>query len=141
MAGRGRVGGDIPMLAEVLSARGYATAAFTGGANMAAHFGFDRGFDVYATAGKRMIDMPRGTLLLPTFKPLDIVVISRVSAMGSGSAATPRTSAAVPRRRSGVNKSRSSTDSLIPSAWAKRQSALHAGSEKRLHRFAISPVE
>ena len=66
---------------------------------------------------------PNGTLLFPTFNPLDIVVISKVSAIGAGRAATPSTSAAVPRKRSGVSNNRSRTDSLIPSALAKRQSA------------------
>ena len=36
-----------PMLAEVLRSAGYATAAFTGGGNLAGKFGFDRGFDRY----------------------------------------------------------------------------------------------
>jgi arylsulfatase A-like enzyme len=45
-----------PMLASVLRANGYATAAFTGGGNMSAHFGFDAGFDVYRSPGRRFED-------------------------------------------------------------------------------------
>ena len=40
-------------LAEEFSRAGYATGAFTGGGFVAAHFGFDRGFDVYASDGRR----------------------------------------------------------------------------------------
>jgi arylsulfatase A-like enzyme len=40
-------------LPAVLSERGYATAAFTGGGNMSAHFGFDSGFDRYESLGRR----------------------------------------------------------------------------------------
>jgi arylsulfatase A-like enzyme len=46
----------LPMLASVLRANGYATAAFTGGGNMSAHFGFDAGFDIYRSPGRRMVD-------------------------------------------------------------------------------------
>jgi len=42
-----------PMLAGVLRANGYATAAFTGGGNMSAHFGFDAGFDDFRSPGRR----------------------------------------------------------------------------------------
>ncbi len=35
-------------LAEALKARGYSTAAFTGGAGVGGEYGFSRGFDVYA---------------------------------------------------------------------------------------------
>ena len=45
-----------PMLASVLRANGYATAAFTGGGNMSAHFGFDAGFDEYRSPGRRLGD-------------------------------------------------------------------------------------
>jgi arylsulfatase A-like enzyme len=38
-------------LAEVLSAYGYRTAAFTGGGHVVADFGFDRGFTSFAAAG------------------------------------------------------------------------------------------
>jgi len=37
-----------PMLAEVMAANGYRTAAFTGGGHVSAKFGFGRGFDSYA---------------------------------------------------------------------------------------------
>jgi len=36
-----------PALAEVLAARGFRTAAFTGGGNISAKLGFDRGFELY----------------------------------------------------------------------------------------------
>jgi arylsulfatase A-like enzyme len=48
--------GRQPLLASVLRANGYATAAFTGGGNMSAHFGFDAGFDVYRSPGRRLGD-------------------------------------------------------------------------------------
>ena len=51
-----RLSPELPTLAGVLSASGYATAAFTGGANMAAHFGFGSGFDVYTSPGRRLED-------------------------------------------------------------------------------------
>lgn len=38
---------DAPVLAEVLRAAGFRTAAFTGGGNVAAAFGFGRGFERY----------------------------------------------------------------------------------------------
>lgn len=38
---------DAPMLAEVLQAAGFRTAAFTGGGHVAAEFGFGRGFERY----------------------------------------------------------------------------------------------
>ncbi len=46
----------VPSLPEVLSGSGYRTAAFTGGGNMSAHFGFDRGFDSYRSLGRRFED-------------------------------------------------------------------------------------
>lgn len=45
-----------PVVASVLRANGYATAAFTGGGNMSAHFGFDAGFDEYRSPGRRFGD-------------------------------------------------------------------------------------
>ena len=42
----------VPMLAEILKDAGYATAAFTGGGNVSAKFGFGRGFDTYFEASK-----------------------------------------------------------------------------------------
>jgi arylsulfatase A-like enzyme len=56
MRGRARIAESIPVLAEILADNGYATGAFTGGANLSAHFGFDRGFEIYETHGKRMFD-------------------------------------------------------------------------------------
>lgn len=56
MSGPGRLPPGVTTLAEVLAARGYATAGFTAGANVSAHFGFDRGFERYETHGKRMVD-------------------------------------------------------------------------------------
>jgi len=43
----------VRMLAEEFRRAGYATAAFTGGGFVAAHFGFSRGFDVYSSDGRR----------------------------------------------------------------------------------------
>ena len=48
-----RLPNDVPMLAEVLRRAGYATAGFTGGGFVSRHFGFDRGFDTYASEGRR----------------------------------------------------------------------------------------
>jgi arylsulfatase A-like enzyme len=44
---------NVRSLAEEFSRAGYATAAFTGGGFVAAHFGFSRGFDVYSSDGRR----------------------------------------------------------------------------------------
>jgi arylsulfatase A-like enzyme len=41
-----------PMLAEIFAKAGYATAGFTGGGFVSAHYGFGRGFDVYSTNGR-----------------------------------------------------------------------------------------
>ncbi len=43
-----------PTLADVLRARGYATAAFTGGMSLDPRLGFDRGFEVYYTSMFKM---------------------------------------------------------------------------------------
>jgi len=56
MAGRPALAPELPTLAGELRDRGYATAAFTGGANMSSHFGFDSGFDVYRSPGRRFED-------------------------------------------------------------------------------------
>lgn len=45
--GANRIPDEIPLLAEDLRAAGYRTAAYTGGGNVAAEFGFGRGFDRY----------------------------------------------------------------------------------------------
>ncbi len=37
----------MPMFAEIMKIAGYDTAAFTGGGNVAAEFGFGAGFDTY----------------------------------------------------------------------------------------------
>ena len=47
---------DKPTLATQLARAGYATAAFTGGGNMSAHFNFDIGFDEYSSPGRRVVD-------------------------------------------------------------------------------------
>lgn len=47
-----RLRGDVSTLAEILSQRGFRTAAFTGGGYMAATFGFDRGFHKFASLGR-----------------------------------------------------------------------------------------
>jgi arylsulfatase A-like enzyme len=44
---------EVPMLAEQFKAAGYATAAFTGGGFVSDHWGFDRGFDIYSSDGRR----------------------------------------------------------------------------------------
>jgi arylsulfatase A-like enzyme len=41
------------VLPEVLRAAGYATGGFTGGGFVSDHYGFDRGFDVYSSKGRR----------------------------------------------------------------------------------------
>ena len=41
------------VLAEMLRTAGYATAGFTGGGFVSKHYGFDRGFDIYASRGRR----------------------------------------------------------------------------------------
>lgn len=43
----------VRVLAEEFRRAGYATGAFTGGGFVAAHFGFNRGFDVYSSDGRR----------------------------------------------------------------------------------------
>src|SRR6185369_5300439 len=40
------------VLPEVFRAAGYATAGFTGGGFVSEHYGFNRGFDIYATRGR-----------------------------------------------------------------------------------------
>lgn len=42
-----------PVLPEMFRAAGYATAGFTGGGFVSGHYGFDRGFDIYKTRGRR----------------------------------------------------------------------------------------
>lgn len=54
MDGHRRLVAELPTLPAVLGARGYATAAFTGGANMSAYFGFDNGFGTYRSPGRRI---------------------------------------------------------------------------------------
>ncbi len=44
---------EVETLASVFKKAGYETAGFTGGGFVAAHFGFDRGFDVYSSKGRR----------------------------------------------------------------------------------------
>jgi arylsulfatase A-like enzyme len=51
-----RLDDSIPTLASVLRDHGYNTAAFVGGVNLAATYGFDRGFDLYRTNGKYFRD-------------------------------------------------------------------------------------
>ena len=53
--GRG-LGSDIRTLAAELEQAGYRSAAFTGGGNMSAQFGFDRGFSVYRERHRRLGD-------------------------------------------------------------------------------------
>ena len=51
-----RLDDSIPTLASVLHDNGYRTAAFVGGVNLSAAYGFDRGFDVYRNNGKYFRD-------------------------------------------------------------------------------------
>lgn len=53
---RKRLDPSVPTLAEVLAEHGYTTAAFTGGVNMSAAFGFDRGFQTFRSNGKYFRD-------------------------------------------------------------------------------------
>ncbi len=55
-----RLSADVPTLASLLGQRGYATAAFTGGANMSDHYGFDVGFDLFNSPGRRIEDSLEG---------------------------------------------------------------------------------
>ena len=51
---------DAPVLAELLAAAGYRTAAFTGGGNVSARFGFGRGFEIYEEdRGGLSVSLPR----------------------------------------------------------------------------------
>ncbi len=56
MSERRRLHPELPTLASALGRAGYRRAAFTGGANMAAEFGFDSGFEVYRSDGRRLED-------------------------------------------------------------------------------------
>jgi arylsulfatase A-like enzyme len=47
---------SVPTLASVFAGKGWATAAFTGGINMAASFGFGSGFEVYRNNGRSFRD-------------------------------------------------------------------------------------
>jgi arylsulfatase A-like enzyme len=49
---RKRLSKTVPTLASVMAEHGYTTVAFTGGVNMSASFGFDRGFDLYRVNGR-----------------------------------------------------------------------------------------
>jgi len=51
-----RLEDSIPTLATVLKDKGYQTAAFVGGVNLSASFGFNRGFDTYRSNGKYFRD-------------------------------------------------------------------------------------
>ncbi len=44
---------EVPRITELLGARGYRTAAFTGGGLLHRRFGFSRGFDVYHDSKER----------------------------------------------------------------------------------------
>lgn len=56
MNGHRGLASELETLPAVLARQGYSTAAFTGGANMSAHFGFDRGFETYLSPGRRLED-------------------------------------------------------------------------------------
>jgi arylsulfatase A-like enzyme len=51
-----RLADEHQTLAEVLSARGYATGAFTGGRTVDPRIGFDQGFDVYDTSQAKLLE-------------------------------------------------------------------------------------
>jgi arylsulfatase A-like enzyme len=51
-----RLEDSVPTLASVLRGKGFRTAAFVGGVNLAPLYGFDQGFDVYRTNGKYFRD-------------------------------------------------------------------------------------
>lgn len=51
-----RLHSEIPTLAEFMHARGYATAAFTGGGMVSGIFGFNRGFDLYQENTGRLLE-------------------------------------------------------------------------------------
>ncbi len=53
---RQRLPADIPTVASELARAGLRTAAFTGGVNVSAEFGFDNGFEIYRTNGKYFAD-------------------------------------------------------------------------------------
>ncbi len=53
---RQRLPADIPTVASELARAGLRTAAFTGGVNVSAEFGFDSGFEIYRTNGKYFAD-------------------------------------------------------------------------------------
>ncbi|HYC00532.1 MAG TPA: sulfatase [Candidatus Limnocylindrales bacterium] len=56
LADRRRLDDGVATIASVLRENGYTTAAFTGGVNMSADYGFDQGFDLYRTNGKYFRD-------------------------------------------------------------------------------------
>ena len=56
LAGGTRLADDVPTLAGTLRDAGYTTVAFTGGLNVSAVFGFDRGFDLYRANGRHIRD-------------------------------------------------------------------------------------
>jgi len=57
-----RLSPEIPTLATVLSQAGYRTAAFVGGGNLSAEFGFDSGFETYRSPGRRFSETVPGAL-------------------------------------------------------------------------------
>jgi len=59
---------DYPLLAEVFQANGFATAAFTGGGFLNAHYGFHRGFQVYSNLPGRVFLLDSSDKVLDNFK-------------------------------------------------------------------------
>jgi len=59
---------DYPLLAEVFQANGFATAAFTGGGFLNAHYGFHRGFQVYSNLPGRVFLLDSSDQVLDNFK-------------------------------------------------------------------------
>lgn len=76
--GRGRLGDDVPTLAELLSAAGYDTAAFVGSFVLNRRFGLDRGFTKYDDA----VDDDPGTDLLHRQRDGESVMNSALKWLG-----------------------------------------------------------
>jgi arylsulfatase A-like enzyme len=63
-----RIGDDVPLLAEVFQKNGFATAAFTGGGFVSDHYGFHRGFQVYANNPGNVFSMDSAERVLRNFR-------------------------------------------------------------------------
>lgn len=63
-----RIPDDVPLLAEVFQKNGFATAAFTGGGFVSDHYGFHRGFQVYANNPGNVFSMDSAERVLRNFR-------------------------------------------------------------------------